>query len=626
MRWILINPIKQTGWGGMEGWMIRLSRGLRALGDECLVVGRADSPWSKACAGEGLPFAAIPFGGDVSPATWIALASVLKTWNPDAVIAKGFRQARWVRWVDRSIAIGVKLPAPGDLADTVIDRFTFRHAIDRILVDSLAVRAEFLRLPWTTPGRIVAIHNGVEDGGPWPDAARRARARAALGVTGEEPVVAVVGRFTEDKRLDDALDAFARGATGLPAVLAVIGDGPGRAAYEKRAARADLKGRVRFMGWRDDAAELLRGADVLLHASAEEGLSNAVLEAMAAGAAVVTTNIGGMAEAVRDGVTGYTVAIGNAGALADRLAALLADPGLCRRMGAAGAARAREGFTIAAMAGAIRGEMNAVADHRRLMRSAPRVRHGVWVVAGAADAVATARRFLDVKDDGDVRVKTTPRVRVERRPEGLGNLYGKWFLTEAPRDRWGSGFRPVRALRNLRVAHRLAALGIAVVPHRAAAWRRKGPLAVESLLVTADVPGAVPFDQWGRDHASDRRSLRVAAMSAGTWLADLHEAGVFPHDLKASNLLRDSAGRLILLDLDNCAVGRRVSVHAVVRNLAQFRRSFEQVAGLREWRTFLAAYARRRRWSRASLVRALRRLEIRLTGHGIPVCAPLTGA
>jgi hypothetical protein len=376
------------------------------------------------------------------------------------------------------------------------------------------------------------------------------------------------------------------------------------------------------MGWRDDAAELLRGVDVLLHASAEEGLPNAVLEAMAAGAAAIATNVGGTSEAVRDGITGYTVACGDTGALADRLHALLADPGLCGRMGAAGAARAREEFTIAAMAGAIRGEMKSVADHRRLMRSTPRTGHGAWTVAGAGDAVATVRRFLEETTDDRTLVKTTPRVRVERRPEGAGNLYGKWFLTDAPRDRWGSGLRPVRALRNLRVAHRLAALGVDVVQHRAAAWRRKGPLAVESLLVTADVPGAVPFDEWGRGHASDRRPLRVAARSAGTWLAELHEADVFPHDLKASNLLRAPSGRLILLDLDNCAVGRRVSVRAVVRNLAQFRRSFEQVAGLREWRAFLAAYARRRLWSRTELVRALRRLEIRMAGRGIRVCAP----
>lgn len=625
MRWILVNPIKQTGWGGMEGWMIRLSRGLRALGDECLVVGRADSPWPAACRGEGLSFAAIPFGGDVSPATWVALASVMRTWRPDAVIAKGFRQARWARWADRCVAIGVKLPAPGDLADTVIDRFTFRHAIDRILVDNLAVRDEFLRLLWATPGRIVAVHNGVEDGGPWPDAARRARARAALGATGAEPVVAAVGRFTEGKRLDDALDAFARGAAGIPAVLAVIGDGPGRAAYEARAARPDLRGRVRFLGWRDDAAELLRGADVLLHASSEEGLPNVVLEAMAAGAAVVATRVGGTAEAVRDGVTGYTVACGDAGALAGRLADLLANPGLYGRMGAAGAARAREEFTIAAMAGAIRNEMREVAGHRRGMRAASRDRCGSWRVAGADDAAGTVRRFIDGVSTAEERVKTTPRVRVERRPDGPGNLYGKWFLAEAPRDRWGSGLRPVRALRNLRVAHRLAALGIAVVPHQAAAWRRKGPLAVESLLVTSDVPGAVPFDDWGRDHAGDRRSLRAAAASAGKWLADLHEAAVFPHDLKASNLLRDPAGRLILLDLDNCAVGRRVSVRAVVRNLAQFRRSFEQVAGPREWRAFLAAYARRRRWSRATLVRALRKLEARMAQRGVSICAPAAG-
>ncbi len=601
--------------------MVRLSRGLRGLGDECLVAGRDESPWREVCSKEGLPFASIPFGGDLSPRSWMALGRILRSWKPEVVIAKGFRQARWTRWADGTVAIGVKLPSQAQLDASFWNRFTFRRVLDRVLVDSFAVRDQFRRLPWATPSKIVAVHNGVDDLGPWPDPARRARVRADLGGFDEAvPVVAVVGRFSEGKRLPDALNAFARADAARTARLVILGDGPGREGLQDLAAGLGIVDRVHFAGWRDAAAELLRGTDVLLHASDEEGLPNAVLEAMAAGAAVVATRAGGTAEAVEEGVTGLTVACGDVAGLSASLARLLGDRALRERMGAAGAARVRSAFTIPAMAGAIRDVMARVARHRRLGRCPPRAFCGGWSAAGEDDVCASVRDFVAHGAGRADPVKATPRVMVERRARDGGHLYAKWFLASAPRDRWGSGLRPVRALHNYRVAHRLAAMGFDVVPHLLAAWRRRGLLAMDSLLVTADVPGAVPFDEWGGRHAGDPRALRAAAMSAGRWLADLHEAGIVPHDLKASNLLRAPDGRMILLDLDNCSVSGRPVLRAVVRNLAQFCRSFDEVAGLREWHAFVAAYGHRRAWPRDRLRLALRRVQARRLRTGRLAC------
>jgi glycosyltransferase involved in cell wall biosynthesis len=91
----------------------------------------------------------------------------------------------------------------------------------------------------------------------------------------------------------------------------------------------------------------LQGADVFLHSSSSEGISNAVLEAMACGLPVVTTDVGGMAEAVRDGVDGHVVAPRDVAAAAEALTRLAGDPEGRKRMGDSARERVRDRFDLA---------------------------------------------------------------------------------------------------------------------------------------------------------------------------------------------------------------------------------------------------------------------------------------
>ena len=189
-----------------------------------------------------------------------------------------------------------------------------------------------------------------------------------------------VGRLAEQKRVDVLLEAFARLAGRRPDVaLRLAGDGPERAALERRAARLGLAGRVEWLGARDDVPALLAEATVLALPSSGEGVPNVALEAMAAGVPVVATDIPGTRDVVADGAEGLLVPAGDAPALAGALERVLGDPALRERLGQAGRARAEGDLDLARVAaehvalfeGLLRERAGAGADaHRRAGGSA----------------------------------------------------------------------------------------------------------------------------------------------------------------------------------------------------------------------------------------------------------------
>ncbi|MCX7819240.1 MAG: glycosyltransferase [Kiritimatiellae bacterium] len=630
MRWLLINPIKSAGWGGMEGWMLRLASELAAQGEECAIAGRIRSPWPARCARAGIEFEPLCFGGDAAPWAWLSLARIMRRRRPDVVIVKGFRQARWARLTAPSAAIAVKLPAGGELRDTLADRWTVRSVVDRILTDCHATRAELLRRRWLRPARVVVAYNGVTPISHWPDEALRRRARTVLLGNRSDvgPIAVVVGRLDAAKRVDDVLGAFAAVGADVAARLVVIGDGPDRERIQALVRSFGVQERVELLGWRDDAAELMWGADLLIHASEREGLSNAILEAMAAGLPVVATKSGGTAEAVEDGLTGRLVDCGDRAAMAAAIGELLRDRALASRLGAAGAARVRERFTVPGMVRAIRCAMGEVVALRRRLVRRPVQRPDR---SALVEAVPGAGGWLpaDGRQEEWNLVKATRRVMVHRRSGGEGTeLYAKSFLAVRWRDRVGSWVRRPRAWANYRTAQRLALRGFETVPHLAATWRRGAGGGIESVLLTCAVPNTVRMDVWVRSILAEPRMRRHVAVAAGRWLAALHENWVIPHDLKASNILVRTAPPLdfVLLDLDNCTTARPPLHRDIVRNFAQFRRSFEQDLGFDEWRRFCAAYACARGWSVVRLRRLLLRVERRARRRGMRDCTAVAGS
>jgi glycosyltransferase involved in cell wall biosynthesis len=208
--------------------------------------------------------------------------------------------------------------------------------------------------------RLEVVHNAVDLARWDPARIDRERARAALGAAGASGLLlGVVAQLSPWKGQDTAIQALGLlRAEGIDAHLLLIGSAKfvARAtrfdneAYVARlramVAEAGLEDHVSWLGEREDVPELVRALDVLLLPSWEEPFGRALIEAMALGVPVVSTNVGGPAEIVTDGREGYLLAPREPRAWARAIAALAESPERAAEMGRAGRLRVQQSFTL----------------------------------------------------------------------------------------------------------------------------------------------------------------------------------------------------------------------------------------------------------------------------------------
>jgi glycosyltransferase involved in cell wall biosynthesis len=208
--------------------------------------------------------------------------------------------------------------------------------------------------------RLEVVHNAVDPARWDPARIDRERSRAALGDAGRRGLLlGVVAQLSPWKGQDTAIEALKiLCARGVDAHLLLIGSAKFVAsatrfdneAYVARlralVAEAGLEGRVSWLGEREDVPELIRALDVLLLPSWEEPFGRALIEAMALGVPVVSTDVGGPPEIVEDGREGYLVSPRDPHAWAAAVMRIAERPELASAMGRAGRLRVKRSFTV----------------------------------------------------------------------------------------------------------------------------------------------------------------------------------------------------------------------------------------------------------------------------------------
>ncbi len=301
----------------------------------------------------------------------LAIARLIRREAPDLVHAHTSKAGLLARLAARLTATPVVFTAHAwSFADGMprlqrwisipLERLAAAAAAGKIITVSEANTAMAMRRSIANTGTLVRIWNGV------PDVSGRALPGKRRSLT-----LIMAARFAPPK--DHLLLLRALVKVKGDWRLLLVGDGPTRSLVEKTALDLGLADRIEFLGLRGDIDELLTRADVFVLPSKWEGLPLSILEAMRAGLPVIATDVGGVAEAVTDGVTGYLTPPGDVVQLRDRIQQLIASPDLLPKMALSARRRYEQDFRIETMV------QKTVAVYRQLVAA----KHGNLV----ADAV-----------------------------------------------------------------------------------------------------------------------------------------------------------------------------------------------------------------------------------------------
>jgi glycosyltransferase involved in cell wall biosynthesis len=234
-------------------------------------------------------------------------------------------------------------------------RLVYLFDINKVIVNSEATKRTMIKdAPWFPTDKAVVIYNGI-DVAPYDKLlpqrdSLRAKLRGSIGAPPDAPVVTLVGELNERKQHRVVIEAAPHVLEKFPDIRFVfVGDGDDRASLEAAVRERGLQKSIIFTGFRADVPELMMGSDALLLPSRVEGFGYVLVEAMAAGVPCIASNASSIPEIVEDGVTGILHAVGDSGAIAEAIIALLSNRERARAMGEAGARVARERFTFATM-------------------------------------------------------------------------------------------------------------------------------------------------------------------------------------------------------------------------------------------------------------------------------------
>lgn len=352
-----------TVWGGGERYLESLAAGADKKAWRVRVVLSTSSALDGAArrlADAGIAVARVPSAPTMASVGALARITAELVGHRPTILHANLVDPRACNAV-LAVAAALRLPrivTTDHLPDSPFDHkpTPWRHKVARGSTTRAIVLTQAGRRALLADGvpdsRIRIVANGLRDPGA-PDHEARGRARRALGISGEGPLVGWVGRLEPQKDPDLLLDALKLVTMMMPGARAVIiGDGSEHARLRALARDMGLDGSVDWIGWRKDAAALLPAMDVLLLSSKYEGMPLVIVEAMAVGLPVVARKIPGIDELVEDGVTGWLVK-SPVDAPRNVLAALLAaaacktlrDVGSAKAMRAAARARFLQAFT-----------------------------------------------------------------------------------------------------------------------------------------------------------------------------------------------------------------------------------------------------------------------------------------
>lgn len=346
----ILHTEASKGWGGQEIRILDEAEGLRARGHDVQLATPREATIFEAAKRRAIPVHAIALDRR-RPASLRALRAFIREFKPDVVVSHSSSDSWLVAVATRFLrpkpAIVRLRHISGAVARGPLNRWLYGSVPARVVTTGLAINTMLIKRLSLDPVRVVAIPTGTDLDRFQPG--ERGVARTALGLPIEAKLVGIVATLRSWKGhrflVEAMTDAKLAGVR-----LVIVGDGPQELALRAQIAKFGLNERVTLAGRQDDVRPWLRALDVFVLPSTEnEGLPQALMQAMACGLPVVTTAAGAIPELVRGGENGLVVPVGNPAALAEAIARILVDPALAGRLAAAGRREVEQKHTKAAM-------------------------------------------------------------------------------------------------------------------------------------------------------------------------------------------------------------------------------------------------------------------------------------
>jgi glycosyltransferase involved in cell wall biosynthesis len=366
---VLLVAAGTTTTGGGERHVADLLEHLPRAGFDIALLCPDGGDLGGLARGLGAPVCNVPIDSGFSAARVRAVRAAIVAADPDVVHAHGSRAAAFARLADprarRRVVYtihGIHVDKPESaarrIALTSVERL-LRPRTARFVTVCASDATRGAHLGVLTADRTTTIHNGVELPRVAPP---RGRLRAELGAGSDVPIVLSAGRLEEPKDQSTLLRAWRVVSASHPdALLVIVGSGSLERRLREEIALHPASPSIRLVGPRATLAETYADADVFTLSSRWEGLPYVVLEAMASGLPVVSTNVDGIPEAVVDGVSGLLVPPQQPTALGKALEHLVSDPALRGRLGTAGRERVAAEFTLERMIARVAGVYHELA-------------------------------------------------------------------------------------------------------------------------------------------------------------------------------------------------------------------------------------------------------------------------
>lgn len=346
MNILFINSIKM--FGGGEIWLFNTMKELLKRQHTVHLLCRPGVPLEDRAKRMGFSVHTIKMKSDFDPVVIFKTAKLIKKLKIDVVCTNMDKELRFGGLAAKIAGVNAIIPRRGidyPLKNKPEYRFSYNFLASGIIANSESTKRSLLKnAPWLNPDKIKVIYNGIDFeklSGP-----AKKDIRKEFNISKEDFVVGFVGQLNERKGIDTLVRSFIN-AEFKKAALLIVGDGD-MEHFLKRTAEQS-KAKIIFTGFRDDIHEIMKAIDVLALPSLWEGFGIVLIEAMAAGKPVITTNVSNMPEIVRNNQDGILIPPNDETKLTEAIKYFYNNPAQKAYMGKTAQEKVKEFYTIKRM-------------------------------------------------------------------------------------------------------------------------------------------------------------------------------------------------------------------------------------------------------------------------------------